>query len=82
MPGVAVTVISFVRVVLLFPVQLPLVTVHFNTAGVPGTTPVIVEVLDAGVVIVAVPLTNVHKPVPGLGLLAAMVNAPLLHCAG
>ena len=86
-PGVAATDPSLVSVVLLLAEQLPLVTVHFNTAGVPATTPVTVVVFDAGVVIEAVPLTKVHKPVPvaGLpaefGLLAAMVNEPLLHCA-
>ena len=80
-PGEAVTGRSFVRVVLLLAEQLPLVTVHFNTAGVPATTPVTVVVFEDGVVIVAVPLTKVHKPVPGEGSLAAIVNAPLLHCA-
>ena len=72
---------------LLLSEQLPLVTVHFNTAGVPATTPVTVVVFDVGVVIVAVPLTRVHKPLPvagfppELGLLADMVNEPLLQWA-
>ena len=72
---------------LLLSEQLPLVTVHFNTAGVPAATPVTVVVLEVGLVIVTPvhPLVHVHNPVPvaGLppefGLLAAMVNEPLLH---
>ena len=78
-----------VKVTLAFAEQLPFVTVHFKVAGVPATTPVTVEVLDEGVVMVTPvqPLVHVHRPVPvagfppELGLLPASVNEPLLHCA-
>ena len=62
--------------------QAPFVTFHFRVAEVPAGTPVIVVVGEEGVVMVAVPLTTLHSPVPGLGVFAAIVNVPLLHCAG
>ena len=45
----------------------------------PAGTPVTVVTLDVGVVMVAVPDTTVHKPVPGAGLLAAIVKVLVLH---
>ena len=80
---------SFVNVTLAFAEHVPLVTVHFNVAGVPATTPVTVETFEEGVVIVTPvqPLVQVQRPVPvaglpaELGLLPAKVNEPLLHCA-
>ena len=53
--------------------------VHLKVALVPTGTPVTADVGEAGVVIVAVPLTTVHKPVPTAGVLAASVKPPLLH---
>ena len=89
LPAEAVGNISFVNVTLAFAEHVPLVTVHFNVAGVPATTPVTVDTFDVGVVMVTPvqPLVHVHAPVPvagfppELGLLPASVNEPLLHCA-
>ena len=61
--------------------QAPFVTVHFNVADVPTGTPVIVVVGEDGVVMVAVPLSNVHTPVPAAGVLCVIVKSPLSHCA-
>ena len=60
-------------------VQAPFVIVHLSVALVPTGTPVTVEVLDVGVVMVAVPVTTVHKPVPVTGALPASVKFPLLQ---
>jgi hypothetical protein len=60
-------------------VQGALVTVHLNVALVPAGTPVTPEVGEDGVVIVAVPLTTVHVPVPAAGAVAASVKLPLLQ---
>ena len=60
-------------------VQVPFVMVHLSTAVVPAGTPVTVVVGEAGVVMVAVPLTRDHAPVPGAGLLAAIVNELVLQ---
>ena len=60
-------------------VQAPFVIVHLSVALVPTGTPVTAEVLDVGVVIVAVPVTTLHKPVPTVGLLPASVKFPLLQ---
>ena len=59
--------------------QTPLLTVQRNVALLPAVTPVIVVVLEEGVVIVAEPLTTDHAPVPLAGLLAAMVKVEVLH---
>ena len=56
-----------------------MVTVHLTTAVVPATTPVTVVVGEAGVVIVAVPLTRVHRPVPTVGALWVMLKVDALH---
>jgi hypothetical protein len=60
--------------------QLPLAIVQRRVALVPSGTPVTPDVEEDAVVMFAVPLTNVHVPVPVVGTLPASVNAPLLHC--
>lgn len=60
--------------------QVPLLTVHLSVALVPAVTPVTVVLYNVGAVIVAVPLTTVHNPVPGEGLLPVSAgNEELLH---
>ena len=61
-------------------VQVPFVISHRSTALVPAGTPETVLVGEDGVVIVAVPLTTDHNPVPTVGVLPARVNVELLHC--
>ena len=60
-------------------VHVPLLIVQVNVALVPAVTPVTPEVAEAGVVIVAVPLVTVHKPVPMLAVFPARVKADVLH---
>jgi hypothetical protein len=60
-------------------VHVPLVIVQRRVAGVPAVTPVTPEVGEEGVVIVAVPLTTLHMPVPTLALLPASVKEVLLQ---
>ena len=60
-------------------VQVPLVTVQRKVAGVPAVTPVTPEVAELGVVMVAVPLTTLHVPVPVVGVLPAKVKEALLQ---
>jgi hypothetical protein len=60
-------------------VQVPFVIVQRRVAGVPAVTPVTPEVAELGVVIVAVPLTTLHKPVPELAALPASVKLVLLQ---
>ena len=60
-------------------VQTPLLIVHLNVALVPIGTPVTPLVGDVFVVIVAVPPTTVHKPLPVAGEFPANVKLPLLH---
>lgn len=62
-------------------VQVPLVVVQRNVALVPAGIPVTLDVGDDAVVMVAVPLTTVQRPVPVVGTLPAIVNDPLLHWA-
>jgi hypothetical protein len=62
-------------------VHVPLVIVHLSVALVPTGTPVTVEVADDGVVIVAVPLTTLHTPVPVEAAFPASVKDPLLQFA-
>ena len=62
-------------------VQVPLVVVQRSVALVPAGTPVTPEVAEDGVVIVAVPLISVHRPVPVEGVFAASVKLPLLQLA-
>lgn len=60
--------------------HVPLVIVQRSVALVPAGTPVTPEVAEEGVVMVAVPLTTLHVPVPTLAVLPASVKEPLLHC--
>jgi hypothetical protein len=55
--------------------QEPLPTVHLTVALVPTATPVIVVVGELAVVMVALPLTNVHVPEP----LCVIVKLDVLH---
>jgi hypothetical protein len=57
---------------------LPLLTVQCITTELPAATPVTVVVGDAGLVIVATPVT-VQRPVPVVGAVAAMMNVLVLH---
>lgn len=57
----------------------PLVIVHLRVALVPAGIPVTVVVGDTVFVIVAVPASTVHKPVPGAAELAAIVNVAALQ---
>jgi len=52
--------------------------VHSSTT-VPAPRPVIVDVGEAGVVMVAVPETRVHNPVPTVGVLPARVTVELVQ---
>jgi hypothetical protein len=60
-------------------VQIPFDIVHLNVADVPAAMPVTVEVAEFVVVIVAVPLTTVQRPVPLVGVLPAKVKLETLH---
>ncbi len=60
-------------------VQAPLLIVHLNVTLAPTVKPVMVVVGELAVVIVAVPLTTVHAPVPVVGVLAASVALVTLH---
>jgi hypothetical protein len=60
-------------------VHVPFAIVHLNVAEVPTGTPVIPDVADVGVVIVAVPIITLHVPVPVTGEFPARVKLPLLH---
>ena len=53
--------------------------VHLNVTLVPTGTPVMVDVGEVGVVIVAVPLTTLQDPVPTVGVLPASVKLVTLH---
>ena len=57
-----------------------MVIVQRRVALVPAGTPVTPELAEAEFVIVAVPPTTLHAPVPVVGTLPASVNAPLSHC--
>jgi hypothetical protein len=57
----------------------PLVIVQRSTALAPEGTPVMVVVGDVALVITAAPLTTLHKPVPTVGAVAAIVKVPVLH---
>ena len=52
--------------------------VHLKTFG-PTPKPVIVVLFKVGVVIVPLPETKVHKPVPIAGLFPAIVATPLVQ---
>lgn len=70
---------KFVRTTLSTEVQAPLVMVQARVAEVPTGTPVTPEVLELGVVMVAVPLTTLQAPVPTDGEFPARVKLPLLQ---
>jgi hypothetical protein len=57
----------------------PLLIVHLNVAVVPGTNPVTPDVSEDGVVIVAMPLTTVHTPLPTVAIFPASVAVVVLH---
>ena len=59
--------------------QDPLEMVHRSVALEPAGMPVTVDVEDDGAVIVAVPLTTVHCPLPVAGVLPARVKVPELQ---
>ena len=65
----------------LFEAHEPFDTVQRNVALVPTGTPVTVVLKELALLIVAVPDTTVHEPVPITGAVALSVNVPLLHCA-
>ena len=53
--------------------------VQRNVAEVPTTNPVTPDEGDEGVVMVAIPETTVHAPLPILGVLAFNVVVVMLH---
>lgn len=57
----------------------PLAMVHLNVTLAPTVKPVMVVVSEFGVVIVAVPDTTVHAPVPTVAVLPAKVVLVTLH---
>ena len=59
--------------------QVPLVTVQRAVALDPAANPVMVDVGEPGVVIVALPLGKVHIPFPNDGVLCVIVNVPFAH---
>jgi hypothetical protein len=62
-------------------VQVPLLTVQRNVALVPAAIDVTVVVLKDGFVIVALPATMLHAPVPTVGAVAFIVKVLMLHCS-
>ena len=74
--GVAATFIMISSVEF---VQAPLLIVHLNVALAPTVKPVNVVVGEEAVVIVAVPDTTLHVPVPVVGVLPAIVAVVTLH---
>ena len=60
--------------------QKPLLIVQRNTVLVPAVNPVIVVVDELAAVIVHVPLTILHNPVPITGVLPIIVAVDVLHC--
>ena len=87
-PALAVAATLFVNVTLEFAEQLPLVTAQFKVVEVPAAIPFTMAVLEVGrgIVTPVQPLAQVQRPVPvegfpaEFGLLANMLNVPLLHC--
>src|SRR5688572_6575841 len=59
----------------------PLETVHLSVALLFTGTPVTEVLKEFTLVIVAVPETTLHTPVPMPGLVALSVNVPFAHCA-
>ncbi len=73
--GVADTLITTSSVLA---VQVPLLIVHRKVAE-PATKPVTPDVGEEAVVIVAVPLTTLHAPVPAVAVFPAKVVVVALH---
>ena len=59
--------------------QAPLLIVHLKVTLAPTVNPVIADVAELAVVIVAVPDTTLHSPVPVVGALPAKVLLVTLH---
>ena len=59
--------------------QKPLLMVHLNSVVVPAPKPVMPVVDKVGVVIVHVPLTTLHTPVPIIGVLPLKLAMDVLH---
>lgn len=57
----------------------PLLMVHLRVVELPATKPVTVDVGEEGVVIVALPDTTLHVPVPTEGVLAFKLVVLTLH---
>ena len=57
----------------------PLLIVQRKVTDAPIVNPVKPDVGDVGLVMVAVPDTTVHKPVPTVGVLPAKVAVVTLH---
>ena len=70
---------SFLMITSSVELQVPLVIVQRNVIFVLVGTEVTVDVAEDDVVIVDVPLTNDHAPVPDVGLFPAKVNVDVLH---
>lgn len=60
-------------------VQLPLLIVHLNVALVPAIKPVNVVLGEFKLVIVALPATTLHVPIPTIGAFADRVAVVILH---
>jgi hypothetical protein len=67
----------FVRIISSVEEQAPFVIVQRRVALDATGRPVTVDVLNDGVVIVAVPETKLHNPVPVVGALPAKVKDPV-----
>ena len=59
--------------------QLPFVIVHLRVADVPAAIPVTAELADVAVVMLAVPLTTVQRPVPDVGAFPPRIKFDTLH---
>ncbi len=75
------TVAEALLVIIISSVELhvPFVIVQRKVALVPAANPVTVVVGELAVVIVAVPDTKLHDPVPVTGVFAAIVKLEVLH---
>jgi hypothetical protein len=78
-PAAAKIFLLFVSTTSSVNTQVPLVIVHLRVAVLPANTNTVLVAL-AGVVMVAVPETIVHNPVPTLAGVAAIVNSESEQC--
>jgi hypothetical protein len=76
---VATIFLLFVRTTSSVNTQVPFVIVHLRVAVAPANTNTVLVAL-AGVVMVAVPETMLHTPVPTLAGVAAMINSESEQC--